>query len=199
MWASCIKSSKINGHQDGSTILCNMSTQVTHPPSPMLFLLEVSKSWCQQTGVWQLNAQKPLKKPGWWKGNFALFWMLATGRWGEGRRLSKGQLPLQTVGKSFQRQREGTMCRNSRQLWQSSWSGSPVVWPASWLFQVQLIFSSRLACFHFLEASCQNCGSLGHSSGDPAVNFFHLVGVSVFIIQLSGCGWEYSLSPLRRN
>ena len=30
-------------------------------------------------GVWLLAAQKPVNRPGWWKGKFALFQMLATG------------------------------------------------------------------------------------------------------------------------
>ena len=42
-------------------------------------------------GVRLLTAQKPVNRPGWWKGKFALFQMLAT--WGEaGRHLSKGRL-----------------------------------------------------------------------------------------------------------
>ena len=43
-----------------------------------------------KSGVWLLTIQKPINKPGWWEGKFALFQMLAAG--GEGRRLSKGQL-----------------------------------------------------------------------------------------------------------
>ena len=43
-------------------------------------------------GAQILNAQKLIKRSGWWKGEFALFWMLATGR--EGRRLSKGRTAL---------------------------------------------------------------------------------------------------------
>ena len=30
-------------------------------------------------GVWRLPAQKPINRPGWWKGKFALFQMLTTG------------------------------------------------------------------------------------------------------------------------
>ena len=32
-----------------------------------------------ESGVWLLAAQKPIKRQSWWKGKFALFWMLATG------------------------------------------------------------------------------------------------------------------------
>ena len=31
------------------------------------------------SGVQLLTAQKPIERPGWWKGKFALFWMPATG------------------------------------------------------------------------------------------------------------------------
>ena len=62
-----------------------------------------------KSGVWLLAVQKPIKRPGWWKGKFALFWMLASGGGGEGGYLSKGQLPLpgQSAGKGFYRRREG--------------------------------------------------------------------------------------------
>ena len=43
-----------------------------------------------KSGIRLLTAQKPINRPGWWEGKFALFQMLAAG--GEGRRLSKGQL-----------------------------------------------------------------------------------------------------------
>ena len=42
------------------------------------------------SGVQLLTTQKPVKRPAWWKGKFALFWMLATRR--KGRLLSKTQL-----------------------------------------------------------------------------------------------------------
>ena len=32
-----------------------------------------------QSGVQLLTTQKPTKRPGWWKGKFALFWMPAMG------------------------------------------------------------------------------------------------------------------------
>ena len=32
----------------------------------------------EQDGVWLLAVQKPISRPGWWKGKFALFQMLAT-------------------------------------------------------------------------------------------------------------------------
>ena len=71
-------------------------------------ILEVPGGSVTESGVQLLTAQKPIKWQGWWKGKFALFQRLAT--WaGEGRLLSKGQLPRrQSVGK-----REGAECRNS--------------------------------------------------------------------------------------
>ena len=42
-------------------------------------------------GIQLLAAQKPINRPGWWEGKFALFQMLTTQ--GEGGHLSKGWLP----------------------------------------------------------------------------------------------------------
>ena len=59
----------------------------------------------------------------------------------------------------------GAACRKSAVC---SWNWSLVVWPASsWLFQVQLIFSSRVGVFPFLEANSWNCGSSCHGWGFP--------------------------------
>ena len=59
-----------------------------------------------------LATQMPINQPDWWKVNFTLFQMLATGV--EGRPLSKGQLPQLTVrGEEIYRQKEGATCRNS--------------------------------------------------------------------------------------
>ena len=48
-----------------------------------------------RSGVWLLAFQKAIKRQGWWKGKFSLFWNPATCR--EGRLLSKGG--LLTTGK----------------------------------------------------------------------------------------------------
>ena len=70
---------------------------------------------CRRTQVWLRAAQKPLKRPGWWKGKFTLFWMQATGGGGEAGHLSKGQLPaLTSGGKSLYRQREGAICETAQ-------------------------------------------------------------------------------------
>ena len=68
----------------------------------------VTKRW--DFGVWLLATQKPINRPGWWKGKFALFPMSApaTGE-GEGIHLSKGWLPaLATSGaRAFINRRRG--------------------------------------------------------------------------------------------
>ena len=38
-----------------------------------------------ESGVWLLAAQKPIKRQGWWKGQFALFWRPAGQLGGAGR------------------------------------------------------------------------------------------------------------------
>ena len=63
--------------------------------------------------VWLLAAQRPMKRQGWWRDNFALF--------GHRQLLFKGQLPptplhthhWQEVGKSFYSLREEATCRTS--------------------------------------------------------------------------------------
>ena len=38
-----------------------------------------------ESGVWLLITEKSMKRQDWWKGNFALLWILATGAGGEGK------------------------------------------------------------------------------------------------------------------
>ena len=40
----------------------------------------------KECGIWLLAARKPINKPSWRKGKFALFQMLATGGGGEGQK-----------------------------------------------------------------------------------------------------------------
>ena len=69
-------------------------------------------------GVWLSAAQKPISRPGWWKGKFALFQMPATegrGWWTSVQRLTY-PVPQQAVDESIYRQSgEGgeVTCRNS--------------------------------------------------------------------------------------
>ena len=73
-----------------------------------------STEFVTESGVQLLIAQKTIKRQGWWKGKFALFWMPAT--YCERGQTSVQRLTLshrQPVGKNFYRQREGATCRNS--------------------------------------------------------------------------------------
>ena len=56
------------------------------------------------------------------------------------------------------------------------------------LIVLNIIFSSRLFFSYFLGASSQNCSSLRRDlrCGHHVANFFHLVGISVSIRQLTG-------------
>ena len=70
-----------------------------------------------------LATLKLTKRPGWWKGKFALFWMLATGKYGwadeKGRKASPKAnstptpTPNKSVGKDFYRLKEGATCRTN--------------------------------------------------------------------------------------
>ena len=60
-------------------------------------------------------AQEPLKRPGWWKGKFALFQVLVTRVGGVVNICPKANSPLTVRGKSFYRHSvgSGATCRNS--------------------------------------------------------------------------------------
>ena len=133
-----------------------------------------------------LASLKPIKRPGWWKGKFALFWMLAT--LGEGRveACPKASSPIsQSVGKKFYRWREGATCRNSTV---SSDSHLEVGHPWSDQHHLGCLGS---VCFHFLRPVVQIVELMSWlQSGHPVINSFHLVGVLVSIRQLTGYGSE---------
>ena len=98
---------------------------------------------------WLLAAPKPIIRPGWKKGKFVLFQMLATGGRTTDVCPKADALRWQPRGKSLYKQKEEVPGRNSTissdshlQVW------LVVVWPVpSWPFQVQLIFSSRASSF----------------------------------------------------
>ena len=122
----------------------------------------LQKEW---GGVRLLATQKPRDKSGRWKRKFALFQMLATGVGGWQTSVQRPTFPqlASRVTRAFIDRRRGLLAEIASQLWQSSSNWLSVVWPASsWLFKVQLIFSSRICLFTLLEASSQNCGSLCH-------------------------------------
>ena len=60
-----------------------------------------------KSGVWPLAAQKPVERPGWWKGKFASFWMPANGDRGRRYTCAKADSPAPTMlhqqsgGKNF--------------------------------------------------------------------------------------------------
>ena len=78
-------------------------------------------------GVLLLAAQKPIKRPGWWKEKFALFWMSATAvgvgwsgveweEWGDDTLIQRpilAPLLLESMDERFCRLREGATGRNS--------------------------------------------------------------------------------------
>ena len=63
----------------------------------------------EKCGVWLLTAQNPVNRPGWWKGMFALFWILAN--WEGVERVTSLQRLTshhwQSRGSSFYRSRKG--------------------------------------------------------------------------------------------
>ena len=89
-----------------------------------LSILNIAVPYVTKRGVWRvqlLATQKSINRPGWWKGNFALFQMLAT--WVEGSRgrvvdiCSKADFPQWQEGQELlQTEVErwwGTTCKNS--------------------------------------------------------------------------------------
>ena len=130
-------------------------------------LLIMSKRWAPKSVtkriVWVrlLAAQKPIKRPGWWKGRFALFQTLATEA---GGCLSKGPLPhpdKQEARALIDRGGRGLHAETAQSslavIFKSVISGLTSIS----LFQVQLIFSSRVHLSPFLYdvISSRNCGS----------------------------------------
>ena len=91
MRASCIKSSKSNGHQDGSTILCNMSTQVTHPP--ITYAVSIGGEQVMVLANWGLAAQcsKAIKEARLVEREFCF--VLDAGNWEMRRRQTPVQRP----------------------------------------------------------------------------------------------------------
>ena len=60
-----------NGQRETLDHLWASTASMPLRPEPQVTLLKA--------GVWLLATQKPMKRQGWWKAKFALFWMLATG------------------------------------------------------------------------------------------------------------------------
>ena len=70
-----------------------------------------------------------------------------------------------------------------------------------WVTELNWIFSSRVSLVPFLWSQFSDLWHFRSrlQPGHHVVNFFHLVGVSVSLRQLTGDGSEYYLWPLRRN
>ena len=135
-----------------------------------------------------LATENPIKRPGWWKGNFALFWMLAT--WGTGKANSLTPYPDNQWVRAFIGERGGYMQKQHSQVTVIWATGHAVIWPASsWL----LLSTWLLLFLELLQLRSRL------QSGHPAVNFFNLMRVSVSIRQLTGHGSEYYLQPSRRT
>ena len=76
-------------------------------------------------GVWLLLAQKPWKRPGWWKEKFTLFG--GAGRADASPKVDYLPLPWQSGGNSFIGWEGVLHAEQHSQLWQSSWNWSPAV------------------------------------------------------------------------
>ena len=156
--------------------------------------------WCHCWGVKQYN----------WKWGLAaccsktdkearlverkVCFILGAGNWEEGWHLSKGWLnppALRISGLEFL-EAEGATCRNSTV---SSDSYFEIGHWWSDQHQIQLVFSSRVVLFPFPWGQFWELWQLMSrlQSGHHRVNFFHLVGRSVYIGQLIGNGSEYYL------
>lgn len=112
----------------------------------------VHETVTERCGVCLLTAQKRISRP----RKFALFQMPATGG---GDVCPQADSPaLATTGARTFTHRVGGSCRNGtvvsvgRLEIGRRWSAQ-----SPWLFQVQLIYSSRGRLFHFFEARSQNC------------------------------------------
>ena len=108
---------------------------------------------CRRTQVWLRAAQKPLKRPGWWKGKF--YFILDAGNWGWGGSWTPVQRPIACTDKWVRAcidRGRGLFAKHLSQLWQSSWNWSSVIWPVlSWLSAVNLLFQDLIFFFHFLR------------------------------------------------
>ena len=113
-----------------------------------------------------LTAQKPINRPGWWKGKFALFRMLQVRVWREGgRHLSEGRLPPPSNqwGKSFYRQsggwgatrRNSTVISNNHLQSGHQWSDQHHLGG----FRSSSSSVPGSICPHFFVTNSQNCGS----------------------------------------
>ena len=142
-------------------------------------------------------AQKPVKRPSWWEGKFALFWMPASREEGGHTSVQRPMPPdWQSVGKSFYWHRELPAHKKVQSaptviLKLGIGDVTSIILAALGVVSLQFqgpfvsTFWGRLLGLRQLMSWLQ--------SGRPVVKFFHLVGVSVAMRQLTGYGSEYYL------
>ena len=125
--------------------------------------LSITPPTITESGVWLLVAQKPLKRPGWWKGKLLYFgcWQL-----GGVDFYLKGDSSLPSDhqwARAFTGAGRGLHEEQPSLLRQSSWHWSSVGWPAPSLsFKYSSSLVLRSVCSHLFEAGYQNCGSSRH-------------------------------------
>ena len=152
-------------------------------------------------GVWLLTTQKPINSPGWQKGKFALFQMLATASGEGGRNLFKGRHP------SLDEQEERLLqadCGGG--VLHAVLSNSHLQIGYQWSDQHHLEcfrYSSSSApgssCSHFFVVNSQNCGSSSLGYSLVIMQLTSPSRVFVSIRQLTGYGSEYYKQPQRKK
>ena len=113
-------------------------------------------------GVWLLTTQKPINSPGWQKGKFALFQMLATASGEGGRNLFKGRHP--SLDKQEDRLLQAdcgggvlhVVLSNSHLQIGYQWSDQHHLE----CFRYSSSSAPGSSCSHFFAVNSQNCGSL---------------------------------------
>ena len=141
-----------------------------------------------------LTTQKPINRSGWWKGRFALFQMLATG--GRVDICPKADSwPRNQWGKSFYRQKEGLHAETAQ-----------LALTVIFKLIVGGLTSIILVILGIVNLQFQD--PFVPISLKPVLRMWQLMswvlsghhpGVLVTIGQLTGCGSEYYLQPLRKN
>ena len=151
-----------------------------------------------------LTAQKPMNRPVWWKGKFALFQMPQVRVWREGgRHLSKGRLPPPTNGnqwgESFYRQSGGwgATCRNSTIISNSHLQTGHQHHLGCFRSSASSVPGS--SCPHFFGTNSQNSGRSCPGYSLILRQLTSPAGASISIKRLTGYGSEYYLQPLRKN
>ena len=133
-----------------------------------------------------LTAQKPIKRQVWWKGKFALFWRPATGGWTPDNQWARAFIDR---GRGLHAETAQSALTVILKLVIGGLTTIIliVLSTASLQFQGQFVPISlrpflRIVAAYIMATVWSSC-----------INFFHLVGVSVSIRQLTGYGSAYYL------